>query len=303
MTTYDVLVVGGGAAGLGAAVTLGRARRSVLVVDAGEPRNGPAEGVHGYLGLDGINPKKLLATGREEVERYGGIVATGEVVAVSGSRDAFVARMASGEEITARRLLITTGLVDELPDIPGLRERWGRDVVHCPYCHGWEVQDEPIGVLASSPRSAHQAMLFRQWSDDVTLFLNETLTLSAEDRAKLDARGIAVMAGKVNRLVVQDDQLAGVQLADGSVVPRTVVTVGPRFVARSALLTSLGVELVEHPMGVGEYVDADPMGQTTVPGVFVAGNVSDLMAQVVTAAAAGVKAAGAINADLLGLLD
>ena len=303
MTTYDVLVVGGGAAGLGAAVTLGRARRSVLVVDAGEPRNGPAEGVHAYLGLDGINPQKLLATGREEVERYGGIVATGEVVAVSGSRDAFVAQLASGEEIRARRLLVTTGLVDELPDIPGLRERWGRDVVHCPYCHGWEVRDQPIGVLASGPRAAHQAMLFRQWSDDVTLFLNETLTLSAEDRAKLDARGIAVKAGRVDRLLVEADQLVGVQLADGSHSPRTVVTVSPRFVARSALLTSLGVELVEHPMGVGEYVDSDPMGQTTVPGVFVAGNVSDLMAQVVTAAAAGVKAAGAINADLLGLLD
>lgn len=222
---------------------------------------------------------------------------------MSGSRDAFVAQLASGESVTARRLLITTGLVDELPDIPGVRELWGRDVVHCPYCHGWEIQDRPIGVLATGPMSVHQAMHFQQWSRDVTLFLDEALELSDADRAKLDTRGIGVIAGKVDSLVVQNDRLTGVRLADGSVVPRTAIAVAPRFVARSALLASLGVESVPHPMGVGEHVEADLVGQTTVPGVYVAGNVNDLMAQVVMAAAAGVKAAAAINGDLLGLFD
>src|SRR6185437_10938414 len=156
--------------GLSGALMLARARRSVVVVDAGEPRNAPAAGVHGLLGRDGMPPAELLERGRAEVRSYGGEIVRGEVDGVDRDGDRFAVRLAGGEIMHARRLLVTTGLVDELPEVPGLRERWGRDVVHCPYCHGWEVRDRAIGVLTTGPMSVHQTLLFRQWSADVVLF-------------------------------------------------------------------------------------------------------------------------------------
>lgn len=161
----DVVVVGGGAAGLSAALTLARAHRRVTVVDAGAPRNAPADGVHGLLALDGLSPVELLARGRAEVTGYGGEIIAAEVSDVSCTSLGFAVVMRDGGVLHARRLLIATGVVDELPKIPGLRERWGRDVLHCPYCHGWEVRDRRIGVLATGPMSVHQALLFRQWSE------------------------------------------------------------------------------------------------------------------------------------------
>ena len=149
--SYDVVVVGGGAAGLNGALMLARSRRSVVVIDAGQPRNAPADGVHGLLARDGMPPAELLERGREEVRSYGGAVVAGTVTTVDRPLTGFTVRLADGRTVSARRLLITTGVVDELPEIPGLRERWGRDVIHCPYCHGWEVRDRAIGVLASSP--------------------------------------------------------------------------------------------------------------------------------------------------------
>ena len=171
---YDVVVVGGGAAGLNGALMLGRSRRSVLVIDAGEPRNAPAHGVHGLLGREGMPPAELLARGRDEVRSYGGHLVTGEVTGAVREGDGFAVSLVGGRVVHARRLLVTTGLVDELPDVPGLRERWGRDVLHCPYCHGWEVRDRAIGVLATTARSMHQALLFRQLSADVTYFAAPT---------------------------------------------------------------------------------------------------------------------------------
>src|SRR5919107_1547066 len=169
---YDVVVVGGGAAGLSGALALSRARRKVLVVDAGQPRNAPAGHVHNYLGREGTPPGELLAIGREEVAGYGGEVVTGEVVGAERVGDVFRVDLADGSHVQARRLLVTTGLTDELPDIPGVRELWGSDVLHCPYCHGWEVRDQPVGVIASGPMAVHQALLFRQLTADLTLFLH-----------------------------------------------------------------------------------------------------------------------------------
>jgi thioredoxin reductase len=146
MESYDVVVIGGGPAGLNGALMLARSRRAVLVVDAGEPRNSPAEGVHGLLGHDGIPPAELLERGRAEVSRYGGQVAAGQVTRAARNKDGFIVELADDRSIRARRLLVTTGLVDELPDLPGVKERWGPDVLHCPYCHGWEVRDKAIGV-------------------------------------------------------------------------------------------------------------------------------------------------------------
>lgn len=296
---YDVVVIGGGAAGLNGALQLARSRRSVLVVDAGQPRNRPAAGVHGLLGHDGVPPAELLARGREEVRGYGGEVVAGEVSAAFGSVESgFTVTLADGRAVRARRLLVTTGLVDELPDIPGLRERWGRDVIHCPYCHGWEVRDQPIGVLASGPLSVHQALLFRQLSDDVVYFRGET-ALDDAAAARLAARGIRVIDGAVAAVLIDDDHVTGVRLADGTVVARRALAVGARMTARAGFLADLGLKASDHPSGMGSHVPVDQTGRTEVPGVWAAGNVTDLSAQVGASAAAGALAGAMINADLV----
>lgn len=187
---YEVVVVGGGAAGLSAALVLGRSRRSVLVLDSGQPRNAAAAGVHGLLTRDGISPAAYVAIGRDEVRSYGGHVVDVQALAVRGDVDhGFVVAMGDGREVRARRVLVTTGLIDELPDIPGVSEQWGRGVLHCPYCHGWEVRDQAIGVLAVTEQAAHQALLFRQWSADVILFVNDSVQPTDEESAQLAARG------------------------------------------------------------------------------------------------------------------
>ncbi|MEV0030663.1 NAD(P)/FAD-dependent oxidoreductase [Nocardia sp. NPDC050793] len=296
--SYDVVVIGGGAAGLSGALMLGRSRRSVLVIDAGAPRNAPAEGVHGLLAREGTPPAELLERGRAEVRGYGVRLTSGEVRGASrdGDGDGFVVALADGRTVGARRLLVATGLADELPDIPGLRERWGRDVVHCPYCHGWEVRDRPIGVLATGPMSVHQALLFRQLSADVTFFAGTTPP-TLEEAVQLAARGVRLVEGEVAGLEIADDRITGVRLSDGTVIEREIVAVGSRMVARADFLATLGLRPTEHPMG--EFIDADPTGRTAVPGVWAAGNVTDLAAQVGTAAAAGATAGGHINADLV----
>lgn len=295
---YDVVVVGGGAAGLNGALMLARARRSVVVIDAGEPRNAPASGVHGLLGRDGMRPEELLARGRAEVRGYGGHVLSGEVVTATREDAGFAVALADGRTIRARRLLVTTGLVDELPDIPGLRDRWGRDVLHCPYCHGWEVRDQAIGVLASGPMSVHQALLFRQLSADVSFFCH-TRSPTGDEREQLDARGITVIDGEVASVESAGDRLAGVRLRDGTMVRREALVVAPRMTARAGFLAALGLRPAEHPAGVGEHIPVDAAGRTELPGVWAAGNVTDPSAQVGAAAAAGAMAAAQINADLV----
>jgi thioredoxin reductase len=295
----DVVVVGGGAAGLSAGLMLARARRRVTVVDAGAPRNAPADGVHALLGLDGVSPAELLARGRAEVTGYGGEVIAGEVGDVAPAPEGFTIKMTNGDGLPARRLLIATGLVDELPEIPGLGERWGREVVHCPYCHGWEVRDKLIGVLATGPTgsmSVHQALLFRQWTGDLR-YLSNGLEPSAEEQAKLAAVGIPVVAGRVERLEAGGEHALGVCLDDGRAVEVDVVAVASRMVARAGVFSGIGIETAEHPMG--SYIAADQTGRTAVPGVWVAGNATDLSAQVSAASADGARVAAQINADLV----
>ena len=302
VVAYDVVVVGGGPAGLSAALTLARARRAVLVVDDGQPRNAPAGRVHNYLAGDGTPPAVLLATGRAEVARYGGEVAAGEVTAVVRRDGGFVVRLGGGHAVRARRLLVTSGLVDELPTVPGLVRRWGRDVLHCPYCHGWEVRDKRIGVLASTPLAVRQALLWRQWSSRVLLLTHRQPAPDAEQAARLAARGVTVVAGTVARVDAAGDALTGVTLACGERVALDVLAVSPRLTARSGVLESLGLKPVEaevHGHVIGTEVPAGPTGATEVPGVWVAGNVANLSAQVAVAAAAGLSAAVAINADLV----
>ncbi|HEX3488872.1 MAG TPA: NAD(P)/FAD-dependent oxidoreductase [Streptosporangiaceae bacterium] len=298
---FDAAVIGGGAAGLSAAVALGRARRSVIVLDDGTPRNAPASGVHNFLTRDGTPPSELLALGRKEAEQYGALIVPAEATAAQPTRGGFEVSTADGETVFARRLIVTTGLADELPDVPGVRELWGRDVVHCPYCHGWEVADQPIGVLASGPMAVHQTLLFRQWTDDLVLFTHTGPPLTEEQAEQLAARGIRVMTGPVERLETADGRLTGVRMRDGSLVARSVLVAGPRMVARSAVLRSLGLRPVPHPLSAeaGEFIESDPTGLTAVPGVWVAGNVTDIQAQVISAAAQGLMAAAALNGDLI----
>ncbi|MFC9356183.1 NAD(P)/FAD-dependent oxidoreductase [Rhodococcus sp. NPDC057014] len=301
--SYDVVVIGGGAAGLGGALTLSRARRSVLVIDAGEPRNAPAGHIHNYLGREGTPPAELLAIGREEVAGYGGEIVTGTVTSAEKVGDGeFRVTLADGRTVGSRRLLVTTGLVDVLPDIPGVAERWGRDVLHCPYCHGWEVRDQPVGVLAGSPLAVHQALMWSQWTDRVTLFLNDATEPTGEEYEQLAARGVAVIDGAVAGLEVRGDRLTGVRLGTGRVFPLTAVVVPPLFRARADFLTTLGLGTTEMEMAghvIGTAVAADATGATTVPGVWVAGNVADPKAQVIVAAGAGLTAAATLNADLI----
>jgi thioredoxin reductase len=288
---YDVVVIGGGAAGLSAALVLGRARRTVAVVDAGAPRNAPAAHMHGFLSRDGMPPAELLQSARKEVRGYGVEIFDDEVVEINTD---FMVRLATGRALTARRLLLATGAVDELPDIPGASERWGRDFLHCPYCHGWEVRDQPIGVLGTHQRSVEHAQLLRQWSDDI-IFFAHTQQVTADDRAALHARGIVVIEGLVTRFSVVDDRLHAVQLSDGRAIPRATVFMQPTLHGdRDGLIESLGCEVDE-----GGFARVDATGKTSVAGVWAVGNAANPRAQVITAAGEGSAAAIAMNADLV----
>jgi thioredoxin reductase len=237
--TVDAVVIGGGAAGLSGALMLARSRRSVVVIDGGSPRNAPAAGVHGLLGHDGVPPAELLQAGRDEVRRYGGLVVAGDVISAAATAASaegdlrFTVSLGDGSAVRARRLLVATGLRDVLPEIPGLARHWGHRVVHCPYCHGWEVRDEPIGVLAVGPASVHQALLFRQLTDDLVYFSDGT-ELDEETRARFAARGIQVIDTSVDAVEsAADGNIAGVRLSDGRLVARRVLAVATSMQART----------------------------------------------------------------------
>ncbi len=288
---YDVVIVGGGAAGLSAALVLGRARRTVAVVDAGSPRNAPAEHLHGFLSRDGMPPSELLSVGRAEVAVYGVEVLEDSVVGVDFG---FYVRLASGATLKARRVLFATGLRDELPDLPGIKERWGRDVHVCPYCHGWEVRDQPIGVIGTSAMSVHHALLIQRWSDDVVYF-PQSFEPSPTEATQLAAVGVRLVPGEVAGVEVSDDRVTGVRLDSGEVVPRSAVFLRPPFGSPAdPLLHALECEFDETG-----FVRTDASGRTTAWGIWAAGNVADQRAAVITAAGDGFAAAVAINTDLL----
>jgi len=277
--SYDVVVVGGGAAGLSAALVLGRSRRSVLVIDAGEPRNAPADHVHNYLGREGMSPTGLLEIGREEVGRYGVEVRRGRVSAAARTGGGFALGLEDGSVVASRRLVLATGVVDVLPEVVGLEERFGRDVLHCPYCHGWEVADLPLGIVASGPDCVERALLFRQWSDDVVILLNGQPAPQGEDVEKLTARGIGVVPGAIARVVVEDDAVTGVELLGGEVVARTALVVTTVPTPDTLLL--------------------DAVGGPETPGLMVVGNAATPYGGVITSAADGMIAGTFLNHDLV----
>jgi thioredoxin reductase len=247
--------------------------------------------MQGFLSRDGMPPADLLAVGRAEVTGYGVELIEDRVVGIEAG---FLVRMASGRTLEARRILMATGVSDELPNIPGVRDRWGRDLLHCPYCHGWEVRGQPLGVLGTQAASLQHAQLVRQWSEDV-VFVTHTVEPSPSEEAQLEARAIRIVHGKVARLVVDADRLTGVELTDGKVIARSAVFIRPMNRPHAdGLLAGLGCDLDEAGFAV-----VDASWSTSVAGVWAAGNVVDPRAQVITAAGAGSAAAIAINADLV----
>jgi thioredoxin reductase len=251
--------------------------------------------MHGYLSRDGMPPAELLAAGRKEVEEYGGHIVAGTVndVAPAGP-STFWVEIAGEQRISARRLLIATGLRDVLPDIDGLGDRWARDVLHCPYCHGHEVRDRRLGVLGGTAGAVRYAQIVRQWTHDL-VYVTPPDTLTAAERTELLARSIDVVEGIAEKLVIDDaDHLSGVRMRDGRLIARDAFFVPPRFVANDALPLGLGCDVDENG-----WLVVDRTGRTGVPGVWAAGNVVDPRAQVITAAGAGSAAAIALNADLV----
>jgi thioredoxin reductase/predicted O-methyltransferase YrrM len=296
----DVAIIGGSAAGLAAALQLGRQRRSAIVVDAGEPRNAPAVHMHSYLGYEGRPPSELAAIGREEVRSYGGEVIAGRAVAVTRTDDdRFRVELVGGHTVTARRVLAATGLVDELPDIEGLAEHWGRDVIHCPFCHGFEFRDRRIVQIVTHPMGLHPATLFRQLSARFTLVLHEGVPADDAEVGAMRAAGVDVVDARVRRIVTGDDgHVAAVELAGGRRIDADAVAVSTRFRVRAEPFASLGLTPSEHPTGLGDVVEVDATGATGVPGLYAAGNVTDPSQQVLQAAAAGSRVGGMISFSL-----
>jgi thioredoxin reductase/protein-L-isoaspartate O-methyltransferase len=298
----DVIVIGGSAAGLAAALQLGRQRRSVIVVDSGEPRNAPAANMHSYLGHEGIPPSELTAIGRDEVRSYGVEVIPGRAVGVTRTDgDRFAVELAGGHTVIARRVLAASGLVDDLPDIEGLARHWGRGVIHCPFCHGFEVRDQRIVAIVAHERHLHPAALFCQLSDRFTLVLHDAVKPDHPELDALRAAGVDVVDGRVGRIVAgEDGNVAAVEMADGRRMEADAVAIGPRFRARAEMLAPLGIVPVEHPTGLGDVVETDETGETSVPGLYAAGNVTDPGQQVLHAAADGSRTGGMISFSLAG---
>ncbi|NKX92167.1 NAD(P)/FAD-dependent oxidoreductase [Sanguibacter hominis ATCC BAA-789] len=298
-TDWDAIILGGGAAGLATALMLGRALRRTLVIDAGSPRNRFASHMHGVLGHDGVPPQDLLARGREEVARYGVEVRPGRAARVDLADDGVVVTLDDGgTPLTARALVLATGMTDVLPDVPGLAERWGSGVLHCPYCHGWEVRGQRLGVLAASPLSPHQAELVRQWSDHVTFFtagLGDPL--DADVAARLRARGVAIEESAVAEVLGDGGAVTGVRLADGRVVELDALFTGAMAQPHDGAVAHLGLDRADTP--VGSFLAVDAFGKTSAERIWAAGNVVDPGATVPMSSGAGARVGGMVNMALV----
>jgi len=287
--SYDVIVIGGSFAGLSGALQLARARRRVLVLDSGKPRNRFAQFSHGLFGHDGQPASAILANARSQLLSYGTVsFAEGLATHAAKSGEEYTVTAASGTVHTASRLILATGVSDDLSTIPGLQERWGISMLHCFYCHGYEVAGRRLGVLATSDRSLQTAMLLPDWSEHVTLFTNGVLTLSPEQLAELSTRGVSVEAAPVVALLGDAPALSGLRLEDGRITPVDAVFTSPRTRMASPLAEQLGCDFEEGPSGPFIRTGADK--QTTVRGVYAAGDAARPGHNASWAAADGVTA-------------
>ncbi len=300
----DVAVVGGSAAGLAAALQLVRQRRSVIVVDDGTPRNAPAAHMHGYLGWDGAPPADLTERGRAEVRSYGGEILTGRVLTVERRDDgSFQVEVGGGHRVVARRVLAATGLVDVLPDVEGLAQHWGRDVIHCPFCHGYEVRDRRVVQIITHPLGFHPSAVFHHLAGQLTIVVHAADSAADVPIDELTAGGVEVVTSTVRRIVADEqfeERVVGVELDDGRLLPADAVVVTPTFRPRADVFAATGLATAPHESGAGEVVEVDPTGQTAVPGLYAAGNVADPTMQVLQAAAHGSRVGAMIAFDLAG---
>lgn len=295
---WDAIVVGGGAAGLSAALMLGRARRSVLIIDAGSPRNRFAAHMHGVLGHENTPPRELVQRGREEVASYGGQFLDAEVTGVDAAAHGVEVSLESGERHMARALIVATGITDRLPEIPGLAERWGISVFHCPYCHGWEVADARLGVLATSPMAVHQAQMVRQWSDRVTLFAGAG-GIDDDVRERLVSRGVVVIDQEVTSVVGDGTAINAVTTADGAATPIDAIFTAPTVQTHDGFLATLNLEREESPFGAGSLISVDQVGKTSLDRIWAVGNVVNPMANVPMVIGAGAFTGAAVNGALI----
>jgi thioredoxin reductase len=299
-TTWDCIVVGAGAAGLSAALVLGRARRRTLVVDAGEPSNLPAEGVGGLLGHDGRPPAELYALGRRELTAYPAVeLRSGTVERGERVEGGFALELAGGGRELTRRVILATGMDYRPPELPGLEELWGRSVFHCPFCHGWEVRDRGLAVLGGGDGAVHRALLLRGWSDDIVVLANGPAELGQDDRERLAAAGIEIDERRVAGLVARGGALAAIEFADGSLLAREGLLVPVTVAQRSDLAAQLGAEPAEPGPVVVDALVVDPMFRTTSEGVSAAGDVSAQLQQVAGAISAGSLAAVGVVQGLM----
>ena len=290
---YDVIIIGGSYAGLSAALPLARARRKVLVVDAGKRRNRFAARSHGFLTQDGVEPDQIAAQGRAQLMKYETVAwVDGRVDSVRRDAEGFLVSVDGRAVEAARRLILAAGVEDELPPVPGLAERWGKHVFHCPYCHGYELQQGRIGVLATSEMSMHQALMLPDWGT-TTFFLNEVFEPDAQQRSQLQSRGVRVESGAVSRL---DGDGLEVIMADGRAIALDGLFVATR-VRPSGLAAQLGCALEEGPLGA--VVKTDPMKATTVPGVFACGDLARAAGSVPLAVGDGAMAGAATHRSLM----
>lgn len=296
---WDVIVIGGGAAGLSAALILARARRRVLVLDAREPRNRFAPHMHGVLSRDGYSPLDLVADGYREVRAVDGVIVDARVATTRVTDDGFEVVTESGARATARRLIVATGARDLLPDIPGLAEQWGRGVVACPYCDGYEATGRAIGVLATSVPGLHKAHMLRSYSDDITVFTALAGIIPDEERLMLEVRGMRVETRTVTHVATDAGRLTGLGLDDGTITSIDVVFAEPALVALDEPLRQLGAERVDSHFGPWTAVDA--FGRTSIDGVWAVGNSANPGALVPLAAGSGATAALALNGELVAL--
>lgn len=294
---HDAIVIGGGFAGLAAAMQLARARRRVALIDAAQPRNRFSRASHGFFGQDGRSPWEIVAAGRAELARYPSVtLVDGQVESAQPSDGGFRVRLAGGEELAAARLVLALGMRDELPAIPGVDERWGVSVLHCPYCDGYEHGDQPLGVLGAGPSSIHQALLIADWGP-TTLFTQGNVEPDAEQSARLSARGVGVERAKVVDLLGRAPALDAVALEDGRRVPLEALFVAPKAHMVSDLPAALGCTFEDGPMG--PYVRVDGAKLTSVKGVYAAGDLSNPMPNATLAAASGVLAGVSAHQSLI----
>lgn len=297
MNTWDCIVVGGGAAGLSAALVLGRARRRTLVVDAGQQSNLAAHGIGGLLGQDGRPPADFYADGRAELAKYPTVeVRTGEIVS---AEKGFTLTLKDGTQERTRTVVLAQGMEYRPPDIAGLDKLWGTSAFHCPFCHGWEVRDRPLAVVANGDRAVHMAQLLKNWSDDVVLLTNGPADLNADQHAQLAGRGVAVCDREIAEFISTDGELTSITFTSGAPVSRAGVLVTTTLHQRSDLAAQLGVEFAPPGPVVVDAVAVDGFNQTSVPGVFAAGDVSSQMPQVAAAIAAGSLTATAVMQTLM----